>query len=327
MPLIKSLEGKGHKVILGSAGRALDFFREEFPATASVELPAYNIVYKTKSAGLSIALQAPSILQTIHEESNWLSRYLTTNKVHGIISDNRFGLHTDACPVAFICHQLNPKFPWLGRSLARSAFVKHLKPFDTIWIPDQPDGISGSLSDSSSVNARTSYIGIQSRFTPPEADARPKYRWLAIVSGPEKHRTKFEEKLIGLLGDIDEPTLVLCGLPGNIRDEHVDNVHILSHASDRHFNDLISQSQNIIARAGYSTIMDLTCLGRTACLVPTPGQSEQHYLASYCKEQGWFSSCNQSDLDLSAMRLEDFRPPEVQQGLLEPVLSNWLARL
>ena len=54
----------------------------------------------------------------------------------------------------------------------------------------------------------------------------------------------------------------------------------------------------IVCRSGYSSIMDLVALGKTAILVPTPGQPEQQYLATYLSEKGWFSQVNQNELDL-----------------------------
>src|SRR5690606_18250753 len=51
--------------------------------------------------------------------------------------------------------------------------------------------------------------------------------------------------------------------------------------SDEQFLRLIQISRNIICRPGYSTLMDLVALNRTAILVPTPGQSEQEYLARH----------------------------------------------
>jgi UDP-N-acetylglucosamine:LPS N-acetylglucosamine transferase len=40
----------------------------------------------------------------------------------------------------------------------------------------------------------------------------------------------------------------------------------------------IKESGLIISRSGYSTIMDLSVLGKKAVFVPTPGQTEQEYL-------------------------------------------------
>ncbi|MBL0109339.1 MAG: hypothetical protein IPP42_00070 [Saprospiraceae bacterium] len=41
----------------------------------------------------------------------------------------------------------------------------------------------------------------------------------------------------------------------------------------------ISVAQYIICRAGYSTLMDLAAWSKKLILVPTPGQTEQWYLA------------------------------------------------
>ena len=42
--------------------------------------------------------------------------------------------------------------------------------------------------------------------------------------------------------------------------------------------------KHIISRSGYSTIMDLHVLNRSAELSPTPGQTEQEYLIEWLKK-------------------------------------------
>ena len=54
----------------------------------------------------------------------------------------------------------------------------------------------------------------------------------------------------------------------------------------------------IVTRAGYSSIMDLAVMNRTAVLVPTPGQREQEYLAAYLMEKGFYYSENQDSFNL-----------------------------
>ena len=44
--------------------------------------------------------------------------------------------------------------------------------------------------------------------------------------------------------------------------------------------------------------MDLVCLGKKALFVPTPGQTEQKYLADYFYKKGIFLFRNQEDIDL-----------------------------
>lgn len=51
--------------------------------------------------------------------------------------------------------------------------------------------------------------------------------------------------------------------------------------SDEELAYYLTHTEHIIARSGYSTIMDLDALGvlDKAELIPTPGQPEQEYLA------------------------------------------------
>jgi UDP-N-acetylglucosamine:LPS N-acetylglucosamine transferase len=52
--------------------------------------------------------------------------------------------------------------------------------------------------------------------------------------------------------------------------------------NDQVLREAMKRATTIIARSGYSTIMDLAVLGllHKSELHPTPGQSEQEYLAS-----------------------------------------------
>ena len=47
--------------------------------------------------------------------------------------------------------------------------------------------------------------------------------------------------------------------------------------------------EEIISRSGYTTIMDLNALNclNKARLIPTPGQTEQEYLAGYLQSKGY----------------------------------------
>ena len=49
---------------------------------------------------------------------------------------------------------------------------------------------------------------------------------------------------------------------------------------------LIRRSAAVLARSGYSTVMDLARLGKKAIFIPTPGQTEQEYLGVYLAEKG-----------------------------------------
>ena len=66
----------------------------------------------------------------------------------------------------------------------------------------------------------------------------------------------------------------------------VGSVTLIPHMQDSELLPLMQQAKKIIVRSGYSTIMDLAVLGllSKAEFHPTPGQSEQEYLACYHKK-------------------------------------------
>ncbi len=47
-----------------------------------------------------------------------------------------------------------------------------------------------------------------------------------------------------------------------------------------------NESELVLCRSGYTTVMDLAKLGKKAFFIPTPGQFEQEYLARKYKKDG-----------------------------------------
>jgi UDP-N-acetylglucosamine:LPS N-acetylglucosamine transferase len=47
-----------------------------------------------------------------------------------------------------------------------------------------------------------------------------------------------------------------------------------------------NESELVLCRSGYTTVMDLAKLGKKAFFIPTPGQFEQEYLAKKYKKDG-----------------------------------------
>ena len=54
-----------------------------------------------------------------------------------------------------------------------------------------------------------------------------------------------------------------------------ENITIKSHLRADELNNAIAESDLIICRSGYSTIMDLIKMQKKAIFIPTPGQTEQ----------------------------------------------------
>ncbi|MFM8759183.1 MAG: glycosyltransferase, partial [Methylophilaceae bacterium] len=78
------------------------------------------------------------------------------------------------------------------------------------------------------------------------------------------------------------------------------NCTIVQHAATEELMQLLASSEYIICRSGYTSLMELMAMRRKMILIPTPGQTEQQYLADYFMQQGWGFASIQDSLDLSA---------------------------
>jgi hypothetical protein len=232
----------------------------------------------------------------------YLRQALAIEHFDGIISDNRFGCFSRNVRSVYITHQLYPVLPkrlrWL-QPLARAVHACIYKRYAEVWVPDYADpshNLSGELSHGGRFDRRAKYIGPLSRFAP--IDTMPhnttpfyttlpnptSYTHLALLSGLEPQRSIFEKEILQRYEHSSENLLLVRGKISEPQTTiHKGNITIVPSISD---TDLIHATKNahkIIARSGYSTIMDLEALGvlHKAEFYPTPGQSEQEYLYAY----------------------------------------------
>ena len=56
-----------------------------------------------------------------------------------------------------------------------------------------------------------------------------------------------------------------------------------------------NESEIVLCRSGYTTVMDLAKLQKKAFFIPTPGQFEQEYLARRLKRNGFLPYAKQDD--------------------------------
>jgi len=117
-----------------------------------------------------------------------------------------------------------------------------------------------------------------------------KIKNVAVISGIEPHRTILQEKLLSFFLNKNERSLIIEGKPAqNINIQNFNNVTIISHLEDKELAQTLKNAEKIYCRSGYSTLMDLWALEiKSAILIPTPGQTEQEYLAEYFEKKGFF---------------------------------------
>lgn len=275
----------------------------EFPALKVIPLHGYRITYPSKGALFipKILLQVPKILQSIKNEHQWLEHQLDNNQWDLIISDNRYGLYTKRTKTVFITHQLGiiSGFGKLGDVLLRTMLYRWINRFNTCWIPDAEGqiNIAGKLSHPLSMPKNNAFIGPLSRMN--KASVLANDHLLVLLSGPEPQRTILEKKLIDQLSTIDQKVIFVRGLPSGAAPMHNrGRIRFENHLDANALSEMLSTAKMVICRSGYSSVMDLLKLKKRALLIPTPGQTEQVYLAQHLDALDWFVVQEQSQLDL-----------------------------
>jgi Glycosyltransferase family 28 C-terminal domain len=324
IPIIKALEAAGATVILASDGGALDLLRREFPHLRALELPAYDIRYPFQSMVLSMLVQGHKILRGAILEYFFLKKLLKSEPIDAVISDNRFGFFNRRVHTIFMTHQVQILIPIrFLQPLVNAVNHFFIRRFDALWIPDAAgeNNLAGDLAHGFFVkklskNLKINYLGTLSRmrFFINEL----KYTAIIVLSGPEPQRSFLEEKILNQLEKIifDEKEapqykMRFCLVRGVLDDKTekikaqwgaIITIHDVLTAVD--LNQKIMESNYVICRSGYSSLMDLVALRKKALLIPTVGQTEQVYLAETLARQNRFLHQSQDALDLKTGLLD-----------------------
>ncbi len=296
LALAARLEARGETVSWASSGPARAMLQRELPGTAVRELPAYAVRYPTGNMIWNVAVQFPRWLSVIWRERKALALLVTELRPDRIISDSRFGCYHRDVPSVFLTHQLCPltgfaPATWLYRRWLTTHFTE-------FWVPDVagPDNLSGRLSDPTGYG-EVKYVGWLSRLEVPTRETKPpglrpggdsahEGTVLLLLSGPEPARTNFENELIDRFGGSERPIVLVRGLPdGPPRQRPTPpDWEIHPYADRATLSRLLAAADLVICRSGYSSLMDLRTFDKRAELHPTPGQTEQVYLAERWKE-------------------------------------------
>jgi len=301
LPIIRELiENKFH-ITIGSSGRSLTFLQKEIPNAIFFELPDYRFDYSKKGVTLGgVIKRLPFFFRSVIREQKIVQKLLLNRKFDLLISDNRYGCHAPGIPSLFISHQLRfiappglQIFEFIGFGFNR---IFH-KNFNTILIPDElheGEGVISGRMSKISPSSRYYFCGILSSIRkkeiPEDIDI------LFSISGPEPQRTVFEHIIRNILPRIPGKKVIALGKPESHKVEIPEpNLEIYHHPSRKEMENLCNRSKIVVSRSGYSTIMELLELRKKALFVPTPGQTEQIYLAKRLQKKGWFHWIAQND--------------------------------
>ena len=303
VPVIRNLLNQGSEVWLAGENAQEKLLREEFSSLPFLPLKGYRVKYGKTGLTGRLLLQIPSILQSVKEENSWLKEQVSKYKFDAVISDNRYGLYHKAIFSVFITHQLCIKSALgkLSEKLLQKWNYKLIDRFNECWIPDEQgkDNLAGELSHPATLPAiPVKYIGGLSRFEKNET-REIKDHLLIILSGPEPQRTILENKIIDEVVNYNGTATIVRGLPAekNIIPS-TNTIHFYNHLSSEAMNHQAMKAEFIIGRSGYSTVMDIAALQKKSILIPTPGQTEQEYLADHLKKKQFAFCIKQNDLSL-----------------------------
>jgi hypothetical protein len=313
VPVIRDLLNADCKIWLAGEGAQEKLLREEFPSLPFLPLKGYRIKYGKSGVGGKILLQIPSILKSIKEENKWLKDQVSKYEFDAVISDNRYGLYHENIFSVFITHQLYIKsaFGKWSESFLQKWNYKLIDRFNECWVPDEEgeNNLAGELSHPVNLPATPiKYIGALSRFSssspfpegmPSARDGRMKGHLLIILSGPEPQRTILENKIIDQVISYPGSATIVRGLPvEKIIIPSTNTIHFYNHLSSGELNAEAMKAEFIISRSGYSTVMDIAALQKKSILIPTPGQTEQEYLANYLVKKKFAFCVSQNEFSL-----------------------------
>lgn len=332
IPVIKKVLAKNHEVILAGNASAEKIFKAEFPQLKFYDLKGYEIKYHSKlPLWFSILLQLPKIFSRMRYERKWLMYFYEKEKPDVIISDNRFGFHHDQTKSIYITHQLNIELPKRFSFLKQFVSKWHqniVSNFDECWIPDFPNeeiNLSGKLSHPSS-SKNVFYCGPLSRFDKLH-EIEKDFDIAVVLSGPEPLRSEFENKILAFLNEKKWKVAFVRGVTENASTLNVaENITVFEFLHSNDLHNILSKSKTVLSRSGYSSVMDWHTLNLKALLIPTPGQSEQEYLAQHLHQRFNFL-CDDENLLNPDRYIEQLIHQPIEKNNEKDLLSSIIDRL
>lgn len=254
------------------------FFSEEIEI---IRFDGYPFSFKAgESFALSLIKSSLSIVQFMKKERKQVEELCKELSIDLVLSDHRYGFKTDKVKSVFITHQLQlpvNKIQVIGNRIHQRLIRK----FDEIWIVDEKERpLAGYLSKATDrILNSTFHIGHLSRFSYDcNEEKKNIINYLLIVSGPKEHWQELIQQYEKQFSK--EEVLVLMPFKQDLNLPIKWKIHIATNwvESDR----LIIGAENILGYCGYSTLMDLKTLNKSAkFLIPCKGQLEQEYLYKY----------------------------------------------
>ena len=302
VPLVNRFLAQGDEVVLGGDGESLLLLRKHFPTLQTIRFADLSLSYSAGKSQVGAMLRAlPKIVCAAWKDHCLLGELLDRELFDLVVSDNRFGLVSRKTRCVYVTHQLHIRLPRRYRRLEPLAARLHGwigRHYTEVWVPDYDEAersLSGALGHTEKQRYGTvRYIGPLSRFDGRENPMRPsridRFEVVAVLSGLEPQRSMLEEEIVSRYSGKKERVLIVEGKPSKpMLQVTRGNICIVPYIDDAPLMDVLQKAKRIIARSGYSTIMDLATLELLdrAELIATPGQPEQEYLQEWIQNRNY----------------------------------------
>jgi uncharacterized protein (TIGR00661 family) len=305
LPLIRRLLELDHTVTVVGIGRSLEFVRQELGQLCTYyECADYSPVYSNKSFSVTRFVgRFPLYMREISQEHKQIEELVDGCHLDRIVSDSRFGVYHPDIPSFLIFHQLRYIVP--GRidvleRLTEGVNQRLSNRFEKILVPDVEDAaenLSGELSHGIYYfKDRVVYLGFLCDIR--RRDVAQDLDYFISLSGPEPQRTQLEKKVLAEANRLRGKVVVTLGKPEDTRCTTDGDVTVYGCLGRRQQEEMMNRARMIVTRPGYTTLMELAVLRKKALFIPTPGQTEQLYLADFHLSKGNFYRVMQSELDL-----------------------------
>ncbi|MBW6458185.1 MAG: hypothetical protein K0B52_03390 [FCB group bacterium] len=319
-PIIRRLINDGNRVVIISHGQALTLMKEQFPECIFRDIRDKNIQYASNGIMFvfKIVSQFPKMVLGWEYERRKMRELEKEFHPDLVMTEMRLGFWSKNIPSVLITNQLRfflpPGLKWaeiLGEWFNFLVF-RH---FDHIFVPDiagEPN-LLGDLCHKGRIakHPNVRFVGCLSSITPDDNPPEKDIDLLISISGPEPQRTMFEEIVLSRIADLSGKVVITLGSPGREGITEFDNgrITIYPHLDRGTMANIMQRAKFVISRSGFSTVNELFVLRKSAMLVPTPGQTEQEYIARHFHRQGIFHYCRQEDLDLKHLPVKELIPP------------------
>ena len=308
--LIRALVARGDRVlVLMAPSPGLALLRAEL-GDACEFLP-YEDIPKPFSRYpalfyLRMSLAVPAIRLRFALEHRLTERLVRERGLDAVVSDSRFGVWSREAPSLCLFHSLRQIIPgrprWLERQVERAQ--RHLlAPYRAILVPDAEgsDSLAGDLAHDVDLDwgeGRVVYLGplteLQGGASAEDVD------YFFSISGVEPHHSMLAARVLDALPSLRGRIVVALGRPDDAgAGRRAGNATIYGFLDRRAQGEMLARARVVVGRSGYTTLMELAAWGKRAFFVPTPGQSEQEYLAKLHRDRGHVASQAQASLDLA----------------------------